>query len=1272
MTTTKLFGKILIGYLIIISHSVQSQITQPLGIVKDIIKVEGVTDPSQIGSIGANDHLVVHKYVDGFGRPLETIFIGASPDNSKDLIQFYKYDEFGRKTQQYLPFAYTAASSPYQDASTVLTNQASFYNTTGAKIATDTKPWMKTEIEESPMQRMLKKGDVGDGFQTNQHYKTVLYRTNTSAADGSIRVWSTTGTSSSSYSDNDLTVTEAAEENGYKSITFFDKFGRLILKRRQADETINSTTYAYFDTYYVYDLLGNLSYIVPPKAAAKLASLGGTLDVGNVSNLTFHYVYDAKNRVIIKKLPNKSNIYIVYDPLDRVVLTQDGYMRASNKWTYLKYDNANRVIVSGIYTDATHNEFNTGTSSDMQVYVNGLACYLSSSTTYYELRTTGTFSWYTNNCFPTSGTEERLINYYDDYDFNNDGSADYSYSAQGLPGEQSSGATNRTLGFPAGSRKKILGTSNWLISYVFYDKWYHPIQVTSNSILKLSTVSDLTTVVVDIAGRVTAKRTFKSHSQGAGFSITVNNVYTYDKMDRQLEVKQANNSESQIIVGHYEYNAIGQLVDKKLHSNNGGSSYLQSVDYRYNIRGQLTSINNSTLSNDGGITNDESNDVFGMEILYENTDALLGNTANYTGLVSAVKWKAATPSPGNTDQRAYLFSYDKLHRLKDAAYKAFFYDSWSKDVDGFNENVSYEWNGNITNLQRNAIVSGYTGPQQIDNLSYDYGTGNDNNQLASVAENSTNANAALGFKTLSSSSYQYDANGNLVTDPKKGTTITYNELGKAVHIDQPASPHKYIEYGYDASGLRVTKTVYDGSTTKTIYYIDNFVFSETYAVSYFFMEEGRLRPGTKGNYKYEYFIRDQLGNVRVSFEDNGGTASVIQENSYYPFGMTMPGNYLPTAPNKNLYNAGSEWQDDYDIANYYSTFFREYDPILARFNSIDLLADYADDASPYHYSGNNPVSYNDPLGLLAGAVEEGDPPDGGGCLDPEYMDDDYWAWFNYTTGSGSGGGGVVSSGASSSSGGIGFGVWNSVLSQLGTGSSGGGYTGGYSGGGPSAGGFYPGGGGGGLPASVPGTAGAGSPGYHLTLGPLNYVIRKLASDDDIYSGIISNAVSKKPDLPFTDDEYNSVYNDRQPYHDYKPCDDPFDNGHVAENQCTLRASKGFRDLGVKMPKATWGGIRCAHNDFRMVSEFRDALKKRYRYIEIRDPKRNGAFIDWFKQLLSDVEGSAFIVLTGFWEEDDRGQRVLGNHIEFVYKGTPKSDYYNIWYASNIVIFFFKE
>ncbi|MBL0233511.1 MAG: hypothetical protein IPQ08_07580 [Chitinophagaceae bacterium] len=167
--------------------------------------------------------------------------------------------------------------------------------------------------------------------------------------------------------------------------------------------------------------------------------------------------------------------------------------------------------------------------------------------------------------------------------------------------------TDKTRGLPTAINKRIIGTSNWLRTVSFYDKRLNPLQVQSDNQLR-ALLQDHTTTVIDFAGRLNIKNEY--HSSSSIANITVRADYSYDGMKRVTEVGQVINGSSRVIVARYEYNALGSLVDKKLHSTNG-ITYLQSVDYRYNIRGQLTSINNSTLTSDGGATNDDSNDLWG-------------------------------------------------------------------------------------------------------------------------------------------------------------------------------------------------------------------------------------------------------------------------------------------------------------------------------------------------------------------------------------------------------------------------------------------------------------------------------------------------------------------------------------------------------------------------------------------------------------------------------------------------------------------------------------
>ncbi|HWA33962.1 MAG TPA: hypothetical protein VG737_07530 [Cyclobacteriaceae bacterium] len=51
------------------------------------------------------------------------------------------------------------------------------------------------------------------------------------------------------------------------------------------------------------------------------------------------------------------------------------------------------------------------------------------------------------------------------------------------------------------------------------------------------------------------------------------------------------NAGPEILLINNDYNEISQLIDKRLHSTDDGETSRQSIDYQYNIRGWLTSIN---------------------------------------------------------------------------------------------------------------------------------------------------------------------------------------------------------------------------------------------------------------------------------------------------------------------------------------------------------------------------------------------------------------------------------------------------------------------------------------------------------------------------------------------------------------------------------------------------------------------------------------------------------------------------------------------------------
>lgn len=964
------------------SNKVQAQVRA--FVQEDIVKVPGVTTSSQVFTLGAAEKNTSRVYVDGLGRPIQNVAVGASP-NQKDIIQPMAYDALGRQTVSYLPYTSTTASGAYRD--NAITEQGAFYSTTGQKHATDAAPYAQQVFDNSPLQRLLRQGSVGSGFQPTEHYKSYEQRTNL-ITEG-VRHWTAEGSFIGNYADGTLNVSVGTDEEGSQTIVYTDNNGKTILKRQYLNE--GGTTYT--DTYYVYNDVGQVVYAIPPKAIKVMEAAGNySLSQPAVDKLLFKYVYDFKGRQIERTVPGGGVAYLIYDPLDRLVLAQDANLRTANKWNYIKYDSRGVAISQGIYVDASH----TGRTA-MQDYVNGL-----SFTNYFEERNSDVNTgYYTNVAFPTANIEPLAYSYFDDYDLDGNGTPDYSYQSQGLIGEAT--ATDRTRGMATMVRKRTVGNglNMWLISVVFYDKRGNTIQTQGNNQLN-GNVASSQTMVPDFTGKTIRTKSI----QAAGGTTTVYSEFTYDHVGRVKTVDEKYNTASFIRIAAYEYNELGQLVDKKLHLANPNQSlpanlvldqnnsvangstssvkatnsitiadgfvaaqgsvfsagiasnnYLQSVDYRYTIRGQLSSINNSTLS--VGDDNDDTNDVFGMNILYHTADAGVGNTAYYNGLVSAVKWKTNAPSVTTANERSYKFAYDRLMRLKSANYAdRSGTGSWS-NAGAFDEkDISYDENGNILALKRNVALSGV--PTAVDDLNYNY----DGNKLDNVTDGTGGSYGLFGFKNLtgSVSAYSYDANGNLATDPKKGLVLSYNILNRTERIVITTATNRYIDYTYTADGVLLRKQAYDnGNLTKVTDYIGGFVY-ENGALVYFAMAEGRVRNNS-GTLVNEYIIKDQQGNARVSFEDNGGVALVRQENSYYPFGLSMPGNVLPTAANKKLYNGGSEWQDDFaDLPDLQQTFYRMYDAALGRFVGVDPVAEASESFNTYHYAGNNPILFNDPLG----------------------------------------------------------------------------------------------------------------------------------------------------------------------------------------------------------------------------------------------------------------------------------------------------------------------
>ena len=790
----------------------------------------------------SNNALQTIQYFDGLGRPIQTV---ETAPGLKSLITRTDYDNLGRESKQYLPG--TNGSSTSGDYRPNYSSN-SFYG--------DSCSYSETIYENSPLNRVKNQYGPGNDWRTASQRVQTEYLANTISGVLACYNYSLVTYNSFKnngyYSANQLYVTKVTDEENNVSYEFTDKSGRLLLQR----QVISSNEWA--DTYYIYNDFGNIVFVLPPEASKEFVSSNQTYEFWSNSylNLMCHFYQYDERQLLQGKVTSGSMHYYALDKAGRIVMEQTYDAPSedmSRGFKFFKYDKLGRQIMSGIYTgyDNKGLDINQRLADARSKVRNSLITEERSSTENNYFYTWGSFPTNKNEVIVTS------INYYDSYT-SLTVPAGLAYSAESGYGEKCD-SVKSLLTSTRHACMNGTGVSGEIITFYYYDKKGNLIQQRSTNHLN---GTDVIYYAYNYNNQVIKKHI--DHTSSTGYTIAETYDYLYDAAKRPKETtysisstKGSTRSLSNLKI-LYTYDDLGRLkkIEYPANTNN-------VVNYTYNLRGWFTKIQSNLLKED----------------IYYNTSPK-GSTGKkyYNGNIAAVRF--TTPEKTNY---GHEFTYNPLGFMTKAVYGE---DSdLSSSANRYNEEFSYDRNGNIESLKRYASIS--NAAQVVDQLSMTYTSGS--NRISTITDACTNQNSAsiMEFRkgSVSSNQYAYYPDGKLQRDFHRNICrIDYNPLALPELVIFRYG--HYIEYLYDAAGNKLQTKHYQSQNNMNLGYHYNepapsltnpIVTTTNYIQNKVFVNGIPRQVLTEFGYvdvsssafQIVSYLKDHLGNNRVAINRSG-------------------------------------------------------------------------------------------------------------------------------------------------------------------------------------------------------------------------------------------------------------------------------------------------------------------------------------------------------------------------------------------------------------------
>lgn len=866
--------------------------------------VKSTIDFHQESGSGLDERITV-EYLDGLGRPLQTVEQAYSPAQL-DIIKAIKYDKLGRVAVTYEPFESGVATGAYVP------------NIPGNVDSTLVK------YEASPLNRPL------SITPPSWHTTFMEYGTNTS----SISVpGGANYTSGVLYKETVIEPDGSEGTSGDRTITYTDRKGRLILSQRQQG-TSGSTA----DTYYLYDDKDRVTMVIPPGADE-------TSD-----DLTYRYAYTGDDLILSKKLPGQDSLMqFRYDARDLLTYTKDGNLGGLGLWLHTHYDDYGRPTGTGFYEATTIADGNTSSSFDEQlsIYTYGDTGIETGRILTSNHRILGTGDYLFNGYgYDAYG---RIANIYANNHLNSSPTGDvtiydYDFADNVLSEER----THRTY------YDTLQIDQRWIFDHSGRNTAHY---------LEIDNAGEEQLCELDYTIKDELKQKQLGYT-GSGFLQTVDYSYLENGFLHKINaIDTAGTGSGSNDLFHLElrYDQDLPALNQQFNGNigqvlwqvKGSTAKLYKLEYDY--------LNRLTYGNYKEFINGvEDPTAFTNYLTSYTYDDARGNfeTVSRTGVVNSLT------SPAFIDILDYTY-YPGTNRLKSIEDSA---PVQAGKVLGFypgdeTGDYQYDKNGNLTHDPYKELQLSYNHLNLPDTLTHNsnggivtwlYDSGGQKLQKKNEASTLTlTGDIPSGLYQAEEITADGEINGNGKVELEAVDSIV---LTPGFTIEAGAEFRAFISSAANLTHDYVGNIEYVNGKLDAIYLEEGRVNYTANGSRFEYTLTDHL-----GNTRVTFADLDDDGQV-----DESG---ILDEVHMYPFGMQMDGPWSDFSSEKNAYSFNQIERNGDLAINLDLAEFRGYDAAIGRWMQVDPIAEVAPGWMPYRFAFNNPLRYLDPLGLFESRAE---------------------------------------------------------------------------------------------------------------------------------------------------------------------------------------------------------------------------------------------------------------------------------------------------------------